>query len=68
MLYEKFYDSNKYLQQIYVDIKHSMGSDKGISFLNLYVKLALKNKNKNYIIQGRLISVYQAGRQRFCAE
>ena len=28
------YESNNYLHQLYVDIKHSMGSDKGIPFLH----------------------------------
>lgn len=48
MIYEMFYESNKYLHQLYVDIKHSMRS-----FSTYYVKLALKDNNEIIINQGR---------------
>ena len=68
MLYEKCYEFNKYLHQLHVDIKHSMGSDKGIPFLLWYLNLDLKVTKKIIINQGRSMFGYQAGRQRFCTK
>ena len=49
-VYEKIYESNKYLHQLYVDILHSMESEKGILFSTLVCKIGLERQQQKSLL------------------